>query len=471
MAQSYDLTKGQETPLIMKFFFPLFMTNLLQQFYSIADTAIVGKGLGDDALAAVGNMSSLSFLIVGFSVGLSNGFSVSIAQKYGAGKYDILRKCVASTIKLSLVIAVVLTLFSNVFLKRLLLLLQTDSSIMADGLLYGHIIFGGLIVTIAYNVCASILRALGDSKTPFYAIIASTIINLILNCFFIFTLHTGVEGAALATVFSQIISTLVCLQKIRRIEIIRLVRTDFTTDLRMYGELFSNGLPMALMNSITAVGCMVVQYFVNGLGVAYTSAYSACSKYINLFMQPGCTAGITMSSFTGQNYGAGKYHRIRRGLFACLGIAFTFYIIAGIVMVLFPTQLASLMLNGRDSISLAVQFLPVCGTMMIIVDFLFVFRSGVQAMGNPLIPMISGIGEMIMRIAVILFFIPRVGFIATAYAEVAAWSIAFLLNFTAFWVILGRKMKVSDATQARNPWNKNFEKKETNLLKRKIKTI
>ncbi len=471
MAQSYDLTKGRETPLILKFFFPLFMTNLLQQFYSIADTAIVGKGLGDDALAAVGNMSSLSFLIVGFSVGLSNGFSVSIAQKYGAGAYERLRKCVASTIKLSLFIAILLTILSNVFLSRLLLLLQTDSSIMADGLLYGHIIFGGLIVTIAYNVCASILRALGDSKTPFFAIVASTIINLVLNCVFIFILGSGVEGAAAATVFSQVISTLVCLRKIRRIEIIRLTRADFATDLRMYGELFSNGLPMALMNSITAVGCMVVQYFVNGLGVAYTSAYSACSKYINLFMQPGCTAGITMSSFTGQNYGAGKYHRIRRGLFACLGIAFTFYMIAGAVMVLFPTQLAGLMLNGADSIALAVQFLPVCGTMMIIVDFLFVFRSGVQAMGNPLIPMISGIGEMIMRIAVILFFIPRVGFMATAYAEIAAWSIAFLLNFTAFWVILGRKMKVSENNRVNNPWANHFKKSIKNLRKRKIKTI
>lgn len=147
-------------------------------------------------------------------------------------------------------------------------------------------------------------------------------------------------------------------------------------------------------------------------------------------------------------YGAGKYHRIRRGLFACLGIAFTFYMIAGAIMVLFPTQLAGLMLNGADSIALAVQFLPVCGTMMIIVDFLFVFRSGV-----------------------ILFFIPRVGFMATAYAEIAAWSIAFLLNFTAFWVILGRKIKASHTGQVNNPWANHFKKSIKNLRKRKIKTI
>lgn len=436
MTQSYDLTQGKESKVILKFFFPLLMTNMLQQCYTIADTAIVGNGLGDNALAAVGNMSSLTFLIIGFSIGLSNGFSVIIAQNYGAGHYDSLRKSIASTLKLSFYITIALTVFSLYNLSDLLLLLQTDNKIIADSLLYGRIIFGGLLVTIAYNICSGILRALGDSKTPFIAIIVSSVINLILDCVLIFGLHFGVEGAAIATVFSQIISTLVCINKIRRIEIIQLQSSDYVTDWKMYGILVKNGLPMALMNSVTALGCMVVQYFVNGLGVIYTSAYSVCSRYINFFMLPGVTLGMTMSSFTGQNFGAKKYERIQEGLRICLTIVFIAYLFTGSVMVFFPTFLAGFMLNGQDSISLAAQFLPVCGAMIIIVDCLFVFRSGVQGIGKPLIPMISGIAEMVMRIGVILLFIADYGFIATAFAEVAAWSSAFAINFIAYHLYL-----------------------------------
>lgn len=441
MAQTYDLTYGKVSTLILKFFFPMLFTNMLQQVYTVADTAIVGKGLGDNALAAVGNMSSLTFFIIGFSMGLANGFSVLIAQNYGAKKYEALRKTIASSVKLSFIITLLLTAASMIFLRPILVMLQTDSAIINDSLTYGYIIFGGLITTIAYNLCACVLRALGDSKTPFIAIIISTVINIVLNCFFIFIMKTGVEGVAIATIFSQIISALICYLRLRKIDIIRLTSNDFKTDFAVYLELFKNGIPMALMNSITAIGCMVVQYFVNGLGVAHTSAYSVCSRYINLFMQPACTAGFTMSSFTSQNYGAMKYSRIKEGLHVCLSIALIAYLLLGSVMFFFPETLARLMLNGEKPVELAVQFLPICGIMLFGVDFLFIFRSGVQGMGHPFIPMISGISEMVMRIAVIILFIPSMGFRATAYAEVIAWLSALILNFAAFQIYLGKKLK------------------------------
>ena len=198
MAKANDLTNGKVTGLILKFYFPLLLTNMLQQMYNIADTAIVGKGLGDSALAAVGNMSSLTFLIFGFSMGLANGFSVIIAQSFGAKNYRKLRRAVASSAVLCLIIAIFLTAVSLTFLKPILQLLRTDSSIIKDGLTYGYFIFGGLIITIAYNLCSCILRALGDSKTPFIAIIISTVVNLILDSFCIFVLKTGVEEAAIA---------------------------------------------------------------------------------------------------------------------------------------------------------------------------------------------------------------------------------------------------------------------------------
>ena len=196
---------------------------------------------------------------------------------------------------------------------------------------------------------------------------------------------------------------------------------------------------MALMNSITAVGCMVIQYFVNGLGVAYTSAYSACSRFVNMFMTPSVTAGFAMSSFTSQNYGAKKYSRINEGLRVCLTISFVSYLIFGSIMIFMPRLIAAVMLNGQEQISLAAQYLPISGVMMIFLNFLFVFRSGVQGMSYPFIPMCSGILEMVTRIFVIVIFVPKIGFTATAWAEAAAWLGAVLLNGGAFMVILRGK--------------------------------
>lgn len=453
MKQTVNLTEGKVFPLIIKFFFPIFLTNMLQQIYNIADTIIVGKGIGDNALAAVGNMSSLTFLVVGFSSGLSSGFSILLAQHYGAEKYDDLRKTLASSIKLSAAISLVLTVGSVLILKPVLIMMQTSSVIMKDSLIYGYVIFLGLTATIAYNLCACILRALGDSKTPFIAIMVSTVINIILNCVFIFACHLGVFGAAIATVLAQIISTLVCLNKLRKIEIIKLAAADFRKDTALARELLRNGIPMALMNSITSLGCMVVQYFVNGLGVAYTSAYSACSKYINLFMQPGFAAGLTMSAFTSQNYGAEKYTRIREGLHVCLSIALVSYVALGAVMVFAPRTLAGMMLTGEEPIALAMQYLPICGFMLFAVDILFVFRSGCQAMGRPTVPMISGIVEMVMRIMVIVLFVSKIGFAATAWADAVAWVGALILNLIAFEVILNKKIKEEkDASDHSSKW-------------------
>ena len=316
---------------------------------------------------------------------------------------------------------------------------------MHDGLVYGYFIFGGLIATIAYNLCSCILRALGDSKTPFVAIIISTIVNICLDTFCIFVLKTGVEGAAIATIVSQIVSTLICFRRIRRIDVLNITKEDFRGNGALYAELFKNGLPMALMNSITAVGCMVIQYFVNGLGVAYTTAYSACSKFINLFMQPACTAGFAMSAFTSQNYGARKFERIREGLHVCLTIATISYVILGSIMVFMPTYLARIMVSGTEPVAIAKTYLPICGICLFAVDFLFIFRNGNQGFGKPLVPMISGIVEMALRIGVIAMFIPVIGFRATAYAEASAWVGALILNMSAFEHTLRKHMAVPKA--------------------------
>lgn len=456
MTKTTDLTKGSITSSILGFYFPMLLTNMLQQLYTVVDTAIVGKGLGDDKLGAVGNMSSLTFLIFGFATGLANGFSVVISQSFGARNVDRLRKSVAATVKLFIFFSVVLTALSVGFLPNLLNLIQTDPSIMKDGLIYGYIIFGGLAVTLSYNLCSGILRALGDSKTPFFAIIVSSVINVVLDILFIFGFKTGVEGAAIATVVSQIASTLICFNKIRNIDELRFSHEDFLQSGGLIGELISNGLPMALMNSITAIGCIVLQYFVNGLGLAYTEAYSAYSKFINLFSQPACTAGFTISAFTSQNYGAKEYNRIRAGVKVCLGIATVAYIILGSLMVFIPRQLALLMLNGDEAVSLTVRYLIPSGIMIFAVDYLFIFRSAVQGMGKPVIPMISGIAEMIIRVVVVFMLIESIGFMSTAYAQIAAWVGALIMNFSAY-VFYIRKVTVKSEHRKFALFNKKMK--------------
>ncbi|MBQ8979492.1 MAG: MATE family efflux transporter [Oscillospiraceae bacterium] len=439
MEQTIDFTQGRPSRAILRFFFPMLATGMLQQFYTFADTAIVGRGLGDNALAAVGNMGSLCFLIIGFSMGLANGFSVLVAQNYGEKNFPSLRRTLRAMVHLAVIITAILTIISTVFLHKVLILLQTDESIISDSLVYGHILFGGLCATIFYNTGAGILRSLGDSKTPLKAIIISSVLNIVLDSLLIFVFRTGVWGVAASTIFSQVISGMVCLFKLREIDFLRSEDTDTPPTASLYAKLMKNGVPMALMNSITAVGCMAVQYYVNGLGVAFTSAYSACSKYINMFMQPAATAGISMSAYTGQNYGARRFDRISEGLKVCLGIALVSYLLLGSIMVIFPHQLASLLLTGEEQISYAAQFLPICGAMIFAVDMLFVYRNAVQGMGFPLVPMISGIAEMILRIGAISLLIDRIGFRATALAEVCAWTGALLLNFIAYKVTFARE--------------------------------
>lgn len=432
MTKTNNLTEGKVSRVFLGFFFPMLFTNLLQQLYSFADTAIVGKGLGDNALAAVGNMSALTLLIIGFAQGITNGFSVIVAQDFGSRNMSALLKSIAASIKLSFILSLFLTAVSVIFLKSVLLVIKTDEVILKDSLVYGYIIFGGLTVTMAYNLCSSILRALGDSKTPFIAIMISSVFNILLDCLFIFVLKTGVGGAAIATVLAQAVSVVICVFRLRKTWGIQLSRKDFKRDFSLSLNLLKNGIPMACMNSVTAVGCMIVQSYVNLLGVVYTSAYSAGSRYINLFMLPSVTAGFAVSAFTSQNYGAKKYDRIKSGVRVGLMIGLVSYLILGIVMVLFPETFAKILLNGQQSVEMAAGFLRICGSMFFTLNFLFIYRSAIQGMGKPLVPMCSGLLEMGLRILVIIIFLPEFGFNAAAYAEVIAWIGALVLNFAVY---------------------------------------
>lgn len=440
MDTTNDMTEGKVSHKILGFFFPMLWTNLLQQLYSVADTVIVGKGIGDNALAAVGIIAAVSLFIIGFSMGLTNGFSVIIAQSYGSADHSRVRKTVWQSVRLCIVIAAILTAFSLLFLEPILHIMQTDNSILRDTLSYGRIIFGGLSVTVAYNLCSGILRALGDSKTPFKAIIISSSANIVLDILMIFILKTGVAGAAAATIAAQLISVMICICKIKSLTIMTFANDDRIHDRNITSLLLKNGLPMAFMNSMTAVGCMIVQAYINKLGVDYTSAYSVCTKYLNLFMLPSITAGFTISAFTGQNFGAKKFDRIRKGVRAGLLISVVSYAALGTVMTLLPAELAKLMLNGNNAITFTSNYLRVLGITLIGVNCIFIFRNAVQGMGCPSVPMISGILEMVLRMIAIFILMPMFDFTAVALADAVAWLGALALNMTAYFVILHNKL-------------------------------
>lgn len=426
--QQTDFTKGSITKALLSFFFSMLFANILQQFYSFADMVIIGKGLGDTAVAAVGNFTTFSFFITGFIMGMTSGFSVVISQAYGEKDFAALRRAAALSVKLSIFFALFLTGGGLWCLPPVLGLMQTDQTLVKDCLSYGYVIFGSLVITVFYNLLSAVLRAVGDSRTPLLAIAAASFVNIGLDILFLFVLDTGVAGPAWATVLAQLVSVAICGGRLYGMEEFRLGKCDFVSDWKLERELLRNGVPMALMNAVTSVGCIFVQGCINGYGVAYTSAYSVCNKYLNLFMLPGITLGFAVSVFSGQNFGAGEFERIRRGMKnACL-LALFWSLFLGMILFFFAKPLAGLMLAGREAVGYTSLFLRFLAVFLVLLNLLFVFRSCVQGMGKPAVPMCSGIVEMAVRIAVIFFGLPVFGFTAAVYAEGAAWVGALLLN-------------------------------------------
>lgn len=439
MAYTKNMTKGKPFPLIFAYFVPILCSSVCQQLYSIIDTIVVGKGIDDMALAAVGATGSITFFIFGFIMGLGSGMSVLMAQAYGGGNYVRLRRTITMGIISCGIVGLIIMTVSIAFMRPLLLLLNTDELILDDALLYIVMILAGIPLMLFYNCLGAILNALGDSKTPLIAVLISSGVNIALDLLFIMGFHMGVEGAALGTLIAQLCSGIFCYRKVYKIEFVRLKRADWDMDFPLILEEFRVGVPIAFMNSITAIGTLLLQYYVNMFGVSYTAAYSACTKITNFMMQPCGAAGLTMSTYAGQNLGAGKISRITDGLKSSFGIAVALAAIGGLLLLLAPGQLASLMLSDPKNIELSIGYLRICGGMMWSISFLFLVRDTCQGMGFTIIPMLSGFMELAARVVMVVLLAPRLQFTAIAVAEVSAWTSAFLLN-AVYLVIKLRKL-------------------------------
>ena len=422
-----DMTKGSPVKHILLFSIPLLIGNVFQQFYSMVDTIIVGRFVGVDALAAVGSTGSLVFLINGFALGLTSGFSVMVSQRFGANDEKGLRKAVSSSVVLCAALVVILTTTSLIAAKPLLHLMNTPDNIFNDAYIYVAIIFAGIVTTVAYNMMASILRALGDSKSPLYFLIISSILNIVLDLVFIINFKMGVAGAAYATIISQGVSAILCfIYILKKYAILKLSRKDYNVKKSMYIKHLKIGIPMALQFSITALGLITVQGALNVLGSTVIAAYTASSKALQLVMQPAVTYGVTMATYCGQNLGAKRYDRIKDGVNKAIKISIITSIIAGFVLIAFGTQFVKLFIENPDAqiIAYSKQVLTISGIFFIPLGLIFIFRNALQGIGESFVPMMAGVAELGAR-ALVAFTLPAFwGFFGICLADPIAWIAA-----------------------------------------------
>ncbi len=434
-----DMTHGSPAKLILTFALPLMLGNVFQQLYTTVDTAIGGQFAGVEALAALGAADWLNWMTLGIVTGFTGGFSIPIAQRFGAGDLQGLRKAVGMSALLGAVIAVVLTLVSECIARPVLLLLNTPANVLDLALTYLRVMFAGLCVVMFYNILASLLRALGDSRTPLIAMLIASVINIALDLLFVVIFHWGVAGAAAATVIAQIFSALFCLRAVFNLPMLRLTRKDFVPDPVCIRTLVRLGTPMALQNAIIAVGGMGVQYVVNGFGFLFVAGFTATNKLYGLLEIAATSFGFSMATFTGQNLGAQQLSRIQKGLRAAalMGVATALCISAAMfawgrsILSLFVSESSG---SAAEVLDIAYRYLCVMSSILFILYLLHVYRSALQGMGDTVIPMISGFVELVMRVGV-AWLLPRfIGQEGIYYAEIAAWTGAAALLIAAYYV-------------------------------------
>lgn len=424
-----DMTTGNPVKLILLFSIPLLIGNIFQQFYSMVDTIIVGRFVGVEALAAVGTTSSMVFLVNGFVMGLTSGFAVLISQKYGAKDEAGVKKAVASSITLSIIATIIVTFISVISAKPLLALMNTPSNIMKDASTYIIILYAGNVAIIFYNMMAAILRALGDSKTPLYFLIVSSVLNIILDLVLIINFKMGVAGAAYATVISQGVSALLCvIYTYKKYKILRLKKEDFKVKKKYYRKHLKIGIPMALQFSITAIGIMTVQSAINIFGSTVIASYAAASKVLQLVMQPATTLGVTMATYCGQNIGAKRYDRIKLGVKKCVQISIITSLISAMVLIFLGKYFVMMFVSNPDAeiLSYAQQVLNISAIFFIPLGLIFVYRNALQGIGDSFIPMMAGVYELVAR-AVVAFTLPKVlEFMGICLADPVAWFAAVI---------------------------------------------
>jgi putative MATE family efflux protein len=431
-----DMTTGSPVRLIIGFAIPMFLGMLFQQFYSMVDTIIVGQYLGVNPLAGVGSTSSLNFMVIGFCMGVCNGFAIPVSQMFGAREESRLRRFVANSTWLCIAFAVFLTAAVTIGCRPILRLMNTPEEIFEYAYIYIVIIFLGIPCTFLYNMLAAIIRSLGDSRTPVVFLAISSVLNIVLDLVFILCFHMSVDGPALATVISQGVSGLICLCYMRKkFPILKAAKEEWKPDRKYMKRLCNMGIPMGLQYSVTAIGTLVLQTAINGLGATVVAGVTAAQK-INAFIAcPVEALGQTMAPYTGQNMGAGKLDRIGRGLRDASLVGFAMSAICFLIALLTGRQLCLLFLDAAEVeiIAYAYQFLLFCTGGYCLLTLVNTVRFTIQGMGFSTFAITSGAMEMIARILAATVVAGKFGFVGICLAHPMAWIFADCFLIPAFF--------------------------------------
>ena len=442
-----DMTTGSSMKLILGFAVPLLMGMLFQQVYSLVDTIIVGRFLGVNALAAVGATGSINFLIIGFCLGLCNGFALPVAQRFGAKDYDGLRKYVGNSAVLSVIIGGTITVLTVVFCRNILQIMDTPADIIDLSYNYIVVIFAGIPATLLYNILSSHLRSLGDSVTPVAFLILSACLNIGLDLLFIVTFHWGVFGASFATVLSQLVSGVLCLVFIIiRFNILHLKRDDWRLDPAYVRNLLVMGLPMGFQYSITAIGSVILQSAVNSLGSIAVASMTAASKISMFVVCPFDALGSTMATYGGQNVGAGKLERLAKGLRSAVILGAIYSAVIFVVVYFFGENMIQIFLspteeNAATVLVWAKEFLVINAAFYFPLALVNIVRFLIQGMGFSGFAVFAGVFEMVARTIVGLFLVPVFGFVAACFASPLAWIFADAFLIPAFFFCRKRLRK------------------------------
>lgn len=443
-AVQHDMTSGNPMRIILSFTIPIFIGNVFQQFYNMADAVIVGKFVGMKALAAVGSTGTIMFLIYGFVVGMTAGFTVLTAQKFGAGDMDAMRKTVAGASILSLIVGVLLTAGFMMFMRPWLEVMNTPEDIYADAYAYIMIISAGILAQMLYNLLASILRALGNSKVPLYFLILSAALNIVLDLVLIIVFHMGAAGAAVATVISQGVSGILCfIYIVKKVPVLHMKRDDWRPTGSLLWTQIRIGIPMALQYSITAIGTMMVQSSVNILGSTQVAAFTAAGKIEQVVTQAYVAQGTTMATYGAQNMGAGNVARIRQGFKAStiIGVIYAFIAAAFVMTVgkymsyLFVSEDVEVIMESVD------LYLKCIGVFFIPLAIVNIYRNGIQGLGYGLLPMMAGVAELIGRGVVAVIAAGHRSYLGVCLASPAAWVLASLLLLAMYYYIVKIDLK------------------------------
>ncbi len=440
-----DMTTGSPMKLILGFSVPLLFGLLFQQFYSMVDTIIVGHYLGVDALASVGATGSVNFLIIGFCMGVCNGFAIPIAQEFGARNEKNLRRYVANSVWLSVIFSVVMTIAVVLLCRPILRLMRTPENIIDGSYSYIVIIFIGIPVTYLYNMTSAIIRSLGDSKTPVIFLVMSAVLNIGLDLLCIIVFHMGVAGAAIATVLAQLAAGICCLLFMRKkFSILRISKDEWRRDRDFMGKLCSMGLPMGLQYSITAIGGVILQSAVNGIGSDAVAAVTAGSKLSMLMCCPFDAMGSTMATYGGQNVGAGKLDRVGSGLKSCILLGVVYAVIALGIVLLFGKYMLLLFLDSGETAILenAQWFITMNSCFYIPLALVNIIRFMIQGMGFSKLAVFAGIFEMAARTIAGFALVPFFGFPAVGFANPLAWIFADIFLIPAYLHVKRKLEKV-----------------------------